>query len=555
MEKMGINKVDKETYLNIVMEKLSNASLENKSSILNRLLEKLPSDLYDLSIGIIDDVLGLSDISLDDVNERFNSIKEKFELIEEHELCFNSYAYETGTYSYFGDDYDYEYYDNEGISKVLEEAYSFGTYLINNKKYALALKVFDLIIYTNYFCEETSDPLYNDSDEVIDCYDIDLEQVEGLLNFDLKHLYSYAVYAAYFSDDRYQKIYDYLSIYDGISFENCVNFGIEKLNNLSEFYQKWISFLSEKNDKLSEKLIKESISEANIDEYFVCKQNFKTHPTFYKEYVEKLMSDKNYGGIIKTYDEAISEIVDEKIREYITYMMIDAVNNSGNELSICKYYYTIFESVKSIPNFLVLLHNDLVDDEIKRYISSLSYGSDGDDRSYYDFFLGDFERVYTNKFENCNKIDICIFYLVMLYLGDTKELTDIKEYVLEILQNDFEGYHFRHLNIDIGDDYEGLLKAFDDWKVHHEMDEILKNRFINRIKLMISNECVQVLGNKKQYYYLVLARYVVMFDNVLANNNYMKAGEYISTIHKEYVKYRSFRKELKSICMNEINSI
>lgn len=363
---MIVNKIEKDTYIKIVKDKLLNISFEDTTKILNNLIEKLPSELYDVSLCIIDDVLGNSDISLEEINSKYQELKEIFELINNGELTFKSYSYSTGYYSYYEEEYGYEYYDDENISKLLKETLDFGIYLVNKKNYNLAQKVFELIIYTNYSCGETSDPDYDCGDEeIFYCYDIDLKQVEGLLSFDLKKLYSYAIYTAYFCNDRYKKIYGYLSCCKNIKFEECTNLGIEKMVNLDNFYQNWIEFLTNVNNSFAEELIKEAMLYTNVDEYMICKKSFKTHPNLYKEYLLKLLSENKFNKIIETYEEAINEITDLKIKRDISYITIDAINYGKSNLDKSKYYYCIFDSLKNICDFLIILNNNLYNDEIK----------------------------------------------------------------------------------------------------------------------------------------------------------------------------------------------
>jgi len=78
---MIVNKIEKDTYIKIVKDKLLNISFEDTTKILNNLIEKLPSELYDVSLCIIDDVLGNSDISLEEINSKYQELKIKYYVI------------------------------------------------------------------------------------------------------------------------------------------------------------------------------------------------------------------------------------------------------------------------------------------------------------------------------------------------------------------------------------------------------------------------------------------------------------------------------------------
>jgi hypothetical protein len=546
---MLVKKIDKDTYIKELKDKLVGVNFEDTTKILNTLIEKLPSELYELLLCIVDDVLGNINISLDEINDKYNSLKEKFELIEDGKLAFKSYSFGTGYYSYYDEEYDYNYYDNEGIAKIIKETFDFGIYLVNNKQYKHSLKIFDLIINTNYSCKETNDLEFDCYvEEVIDCYDVDLNQVEELLEFDLKKLYSYAIYAAYFCENRYQKIYNYLSSYKNNTFEECKNLGIEKLNDLDEFYKNWIDFLININDELAEKLIKEAMLYINVDEYIICKKSFKTHPNLYKEYLLKLFENSNYNKIIETYEEAINKIIDAEIKKDISYIVIDAINSCKSGLDKSKYYYCIFNNVKNIPNFLVILNNNLYNEEIKKYVDELSYKNDEisclDDKSYYEFFLGKFEAVYINIFNDENNMQDNMVYLIMLYLCDCEVMTKTKENILRILTGNFDEYHYRNINIDLNNKYSSLLEKFNEWKQKTKMDEDLKELFIDKLQFIINRKVSYILENKYRDRYSQAAIFVVMFDEVLSNNNFQKKDNYINKIEKQYMRFNSFRKEL-----------
>lgn len=534
--------INKEEYLKKTNDKLLKANLEDKEKILDKLIEKIPQELYELSLCIIDDVLGNINVSSKEINTKYKELKKRFKSIENREVSFQLVTY---TYDYCGDD-NYEYRDKECISKLLKEAFDYGVYLVNIKQYDYALKVFDLIIYTNYSCLEVYD--LEDYYDEIDYYDMDLTDVEDLLQFDLSKLYSYAIYAAYFCGDRYFKIYNYLLCYSKNTFEDSKGLGIEKMENLNDFYKNWIDFLTEKSEDLAERLIKEAMLQIEIDEYMICKKCFKTHPNLYKEYILKLLGKTNYKEIIELYEEAIEEITDLSIRKDISYITIDAINYSNSKIDKSKYYYCIFESDPSIPNFLVILSNNLYNDNIKNYVNNLEYNENKYasiiDKSYYDYFLGDFKAIYINKY-NKNILDNGILYLMMLYLCDTKVITKIKERVLKLLTTTFDEYHYRNLNINMKDKYLNLLEKFDNWKQKISIEEELKQQFIDKIQLIVCRKTSYILENKHRGMYNEAAMFVVLLDEMLSNNKYIEKGDYINRVEKEYIRFNAFRRELK----------
>lgn len=535
---------NKEEYLKKVNDKLLNARFEDKEKILDRLIEKLPQELHELSLCIIDDVLGNVNFSSKEIKTKYKEFKKRFKLIENRDVSFQLVAYTDDYYD------DYKYYDEEGISELLKEAFDYGVYLVNIKQYDYALDVFNLIIYTNYSCLEVYD--IEDYYDETEYYDMNLTDVEYLLQFDLRELYSYAIYAAYFCDDRYNKIYGYLLCYKNNTFENSKSVGIEKMEDLNEFYKNWIDFLTEKSESLAERLIKEAMQQIEIDEYMICKKCFKTHPNLYKEYILKLLGKANYKEIIELYEEAIEGIIDLNIRKDISYITIDAINYSNSNIDKSKYYYCIFESVPSIPNYLVILSNNLLDnnlynENIKKYVNNLEYEDECAstiDKSYYDYFLGDFKDIYANKY-NKDSLDNGILYLMMLYLCDTKSITKIKEEVIKLLTITFDKYHYRNLNINLNNKYLELLKKFDNWKQNIPIEEELKQKFIDKIQLVVWKKTSRILENKYRSIYNEAAMFVALLDEVLSDNKYIEKGDYIGRVEKEYIRFNAFRRELK----------
>lgn len=168
------------------------------------------------------------------------------------------------------------------------------------------------------------------------------------------------------------------------------------------------------------------------------------------------------------------------------------------------------------------------------------------DKSYYDFFLGNFEKIYINKFNDEVAMEDEILYLMMLYLSDTKVMTRIKDKILCYLTRNFDEYNYRNLNIDINNKSLSLLEKLDNWKQNIQINEELKNQFINKLELITERKITYILENKYRNRYSEAAIFVVMLDEVLTNNKYINKDEYISKIDKKYVRFNLFRKKIKN---------
>ena len=84
--------------------------------------------------------------------------------------------------------------------------------LIFSKCYMVILNIIDLMLHTDYFCEEFSDSEYSDSNEVIDTFDMDIDSLKDNLDFDINNVILYAVYVIIMSDieDKFRKMYTYV---------------------------------------------------------------------------------------------------------------------------------------------------------------------------------------------------------------------------------------------------------------------------------------------------------------------------------------------------------
>lgn len=547
--------MNKEKFIKEVNTKLENITLNESKEIITNIIDKIPNDLYEKVLCIIDNVQGKIDIS-NITEQEIEEIINKIELIDNGELSFKSYSYETGEYYYYEEEYDYEYDDPDDINQILTSAYNLGVTLVNKKEYKLALKLFDSIIYTNYQCEEIGNPDYDDSEEIYDIYDIDLSTVSDLLSFDLNNLYSYAIYTTYFinNENKYYKIYNYLKDCPKIKLEDSYNLGIEKMNNIEDFYKKFANYLTTISEQKAMDILENIINLEYIDEYEICKKSFHTHPKLYLNYIKKLFQNKNHTKIIETISKYLEKIKDPTIKNEICYIMVDSIKLSNQNIDTNKYLYEAFLSINNIPNFLVILYHNLYDDKIKRIVNSLEYKNNEhyllsqkeyiEGKKLFDFFLTNFEMIY-EKYDNKNEE---LTYLIMLYLNNNLlDITKIKYIIINYLTIRFNEYHYKNLNINLNNKEFELLRLYNKWKNTTSIDNKLKQKFINKLKDDIESETEYILKNKIRSSYNKIAIKIVLLDEILSSNNIMDKGKYINEHEKKYIRYNAFRKELKQL--------
>ena len=129
------------------------------------------------------------------------------------------------------------------MNELLNRMYELIHKLIFSKNYKDTLNIVDLLLYSDYTCEEISDPEYSDSDEVIDTFDMDIFALQDNLDFYINTVILYAIYAIIMGDieEKYKKIDSYINDRN-IDIRECQNLGIEEVSNLDKIYDDWLKY-------------------------------------------------------------------------------------------------------------------------------------------------------------------------------------------------------------------------------------------------------------------------------------------------------------------------
>lgn len=117
-----------------------------------------------------------------------------------------------------------------------------------HKKYSDAIEIVDLLLFAEYICEEVGNPEYDNSNEVYDTFERNIEDFKDSLDFDFNELLLYAIYSVIMSNcyNKNEKIFNYIK-YRNINITQVKNIGIEEINNFDKFYDEWIEFLDKKD--------------------------------------------------------------------------------------------------------------------------------------------------------------------------------------------------------------------------------------------------------------------------------------------------------------------
>lgn len=241
--------MNKNEFKIALMDELKELSNNEIDELINILIDDLTKDYYEYLLCKIKNFKNENCEIDEETISQYNDILDDFRKISNGEICFRSYAYETGTYSYYDADVDYVYYTTSELQYVFDESYKLIKKLILYKEYSKIITLFESIIYTNYTCEEVGNPEYDDSNEVYDTYEVDFNLVKNDLEIDLNKLCLYAIYSLIMCNksDKFEKIFKYTKIFHSINMKEVENVGIEKIKDFDKFYTEWAKYLKEKS--------------------------------------------------------------------------------------------------------------------------------------------------------------------------------------------------------------------------------------------------------------------------------------------------------------------
>ena len=230
-------------FVKEINKNIDDASINDLKAIVMEIYKDIPERNYYKTLCRIKNIKNKDKNLLDDIKEELDEVCNDFIKVQDGGIVFKCYAVETGYYSAFGEDYDYYYYPTNEMDRMLNRMYDLIRKLIFSKNYMKALNIIDLMLYSDYTCEEISNPEYSDDDEVIDTFDMDIDSLKENLDFDINTVILYAVYAIIMSDtsNKFKKIDGYIKD-KHIDIRDCQNLGIEEVSDLDTIYDEWLKY-------------------------------------------------------------------------------------------------------------------------------------------------------------------------------------------------------------------------------------------------------------------------------------------------------------------------
>ena len=531
-----------------IKEKLNTLDLSEIKEFVYNLIRKIPDDKYDEVLAMLD--LGNSYDVLD-TQKKIEEFRGKFNKVDECEFHFYASGYEDyDSYDYWGDNWVWEYYDEDNLGSLIKNAYLYAINLVNKRLYNYAKQLLDLIIYTNYRAyDEDAGEFYELSLTDLSCH--------HLIQIDVDTLCLYAIYATYqmSEDSRVQRIHDYFQneAFCNIHVEDSFSLGPEVLKGTDEFWQNWIMFLSNTPGKTEYRLLKEALvynSYANYDDYIeaiAC-----NHPQIVIDLLNYLYLQEKVRELLEAGRKVLKYIDDKLLIKSDILLYLARFDDSIRK----KCIFEAFQSNSNVVNLLRIINNGYLNDYKEEINHFLKYDEKDnrlpfddeleenhvtkDNYYYLQFFLGNFDVFYQECLQHnvslgwsYSFIDTAVKLWLLLLMNKRSIIYDV------LLNEVFFGLgvkdHIEFL------DHE-YYTIFNKWRSHFEVKQVLE--VLNWLQRLTQARVDAIVSNQYRKSYFKAAELVVALGQALEDNDVMTSEKFINDYHMQYCKYRAFRTEL-----------
>ncbi len=294
-------------------------------------------------------------ISDEKVKEKLNEIKSGITKIQNGELCISAQGYEDYSNGYWASDWIWEYEDNEGVGRLIEDAILFAHDCMNDCRYEEAVNIFELVMNLQVFVEDECGG---------DSFELSFEEMvdEKLVGINLKVLALDVLYSNYqlqTANKRANILYSYFAYgyFKDIHIEDIFSIGREELRDTDMFLQSWIDFLMTQSWEIAARLLRESLIYYKGTEGLVemARQGYKEHPSVYLAALLEYEKSHDYIKIEEVGKEALNKLpLDLKIRGEIALKTAQASYCINDYEFMKKCWYEAFYSNSTVLNYLRL---------------------------------------------------------------------------------------------------------------------------------------------------------------------------------------------------------
>jgi len=516
------------------------------------------------------------------VKNKLTEIFNVFEDIKNGELCFSARGYEDYTEGYWDSDWIWEYDDEEGIGRIIEDAALFAHDCVNDFRYEEAASVYKLIMGTTFLAED---------EDGGDCIELDFKEIVGerLAGINLKTVALEVLYSEYQiqpEEQRASSLYAYFSYpyFDEIRIEDIFSIGREELKDTDMFLKSWVDFLLQQKGDTASRLLKEGMlyykgADGLIE---IARKGYKEHPSVYLAALMECEKTHDYERMKEIGKEAL-DILDKdlKLRGEIALKTSQASRCAGDFEYMRECWYEAFYSDSTIANYLrifadkeaTIKYKETAEKRIEKLTMTdrhyFSKSSETDKDNIYEidykllyFFSGHFSEVknwcmkqksplgWSGKF-----IGYGVNAMLLYLYADTdlkKACKNIAEYFSAHVSFTGKNLIFMTENSVFETETsaqksgEVFWHVFNMWKSNYILSEDEANSYIKWLESLINKRADAIVSGQHRKSYGKAALLVAALGEVKESMGIQSAkGIIIDKYLKKYPRHTSFRGVLK----------
>ena len=520
-------------------------------------------------------------MSDDLVAEKMSEILKDLDAIDNEELYFEAEGYEDYSQGYWGDNWVWEYSDPLGVGTVIMLFLNFAKDCVNDRKYEQALDIYDRVLELEMCVVNDYDGMYIGIEKLV---------AEELLQIDLKELALLTLYSDYQVRDKKERaadIYRYFSypVFANIHVEDMRQVGREALEEENDFWEDWITLLSEKSGDLAARLLKEALLFVKGADGLaeMAKQNAAQHPSLFLEALKEYEINHEYQQMAELGSVAVA-MIDKKyrIRSRIALKTAFAEYCLGHENEIKKLWQEAYLSDSNEVNYLRLF---MAPDLAKSYAAAggcLPEGVIKDNNSNYEsgeldvntlravtatnlrFLSGEFEKVKKTCVNPAESLGWSGKYigtgikLFLLYLYDSEGMNKAVNALAKDVSRMFgfrdnEDFYYLESEGAKGSDAAGMeaavttfWTAFQRWKQYFPMSDPEKKKYLSWAENIIDKRTTAIVGGKFRNHYSSVALLIMVLGEV--KESWGNKGAKVATkerFRQKFPRHSSFSGALK----------
>ncbi len=488
-------------------------------------------------------------------------------------------------YNDYNNDYKPEFYDDDNIGQIVEEACALLDECIDNNELSIGEILADTLLSLTIFVEEYDEWNEYGFDNFYEPLGLgDLRENE-VAQIDCKRVILSKLYTTYLLNDLKELPSSLYEIFDNsyyykITLEDLMQFNKE-LPNFNEFIMLWIDYLGNISSSLSERLLDEAMDLINNKEVLLekAKKYVNNHPSLFMKYLKN-----NLSYAIKKQEKSLElfamgeqalNMIDDKyvIRAQIAYIMNKLANKINDSSKIDYCLFEAFLSDTTVLNYLNFINNC---SDLKKYNLQIDQIFQGiylkverkDDIIHEGpkspelkenvvkiytagmliYLHKDFDYVINNLM-NINEslgwsrtFMKCGLSAFMFLLYDGNDLSFGLNRMVDIITEYLECYTNINMFVDL------LIK----WKKSINLPMEIKLRYLKKLEHLVEIRVDGIMSGNHRRYYDECAAYVAALAEVKESLKLIKSKQNIFEQYRsKYSRRRAFHESLRNCGMNK----